>query len=48
MPVIHAVIPEKGGVTGGTQVVIIGDNFVDGMQVVFDSQLLSTTVCAIA
>jgi hypothetical protein len=46
-PVIHAIIPETGSVTGGTDVVILGNNFVDGVQVVFGSQLLSTTVCTI-
>ncbi|XP_062499847.1 transcription factor collier-like isoform X2 [Corticium candelabrum] len=44
MPVIHAILPNEGGISGGTPVAIVGENFVDGMQVAFGPQLLKTIV----
>ena len=34
-PCIKALSPSEGWTTGGTNVVILGDNFFDGLQVVF-------------
>ena len=39
-PVIQRIIPSEGLPTGGTQVVIIGENFFEGLQVVFGSLLV--------
>ncbi|CAJ0574842.1 unnamed protein product, partial [Mesorhabditis spiculigera] len=36
-PVIKAIVPAEGWVQGGTQVVLIGENFFDGLQVAFGS-----------
>ena len=35
MPVLKAICPSEGWTTGGTPVIIIGDNFFEGLQVVF-------------
>ena len=40
VPCIKAICPNKGWSTGGTTVIIIGDNFVEGMQVVFGNTLV--------
>ena len=42
MPSVFAIEPNEGLMCEGTSVVLIGDNFVNGMQVVFGSQLVST------
>eukprot|EP00794_Sanderia_malayensis_P004233 gene4234-4797_t len=34
-PLIKALIPSEGWTSGGTQVIIIGENFFDGIQIVF-------------
>lgn len=39
-PCIKAISPSEGWTTGGDTVVIVGDNFFDGLQVVFGSQLV--------
>ena len=39
-PMIKAICPNEGPVTGGTTLVIIGENFIDGIQVLFGSVLI--------
>ncbi|PVD30923.1 hypothetical protein C0Q70_10198 [Pomacea canaliculata] len=39
-PIIKAICPSEGWTTGGTTVIIIGDNFFDGLQVVFGTMLV--------
>jgi early B-cell factor len=39
-PIIKAVCPSEGPITGGTTVVIVGDNFFEGLQVVFGTMLI--------
>jgi len=39
-PSIKAICPNEGWTTGGTNVVVIGDNFFDGLQVVFGSLIV--------
>ena len=42
VPVIKAISPSEGWTTGGSTVIIIGDNFFDGLQVlhtIFDFKL---------
>ncbi|KAG9346096.1 hypothetical protein JZ751_007914 [Albula glossodonta] len=41
-PCIKAISPSEGWTTGGATVIIIGDNFFDGLQVVFGTMLLIT------
>lgn len=43
-PCIKAISPGEGWTTGGATVIIIGDNFFDGLQVVFGSVLLWSEV----
>ena len=43
-PTIKAISPSEGWTTGGTTVIIIGDNFFDGLQVVFGSMLVWSEV----
>jgi len=45
-PTIKAICPNEGWTTGGTTVIIIGDNFFDGLQVVFGSMLVWSEVTA--
>lgn len=40
LPAIKALCPSEGPITGGTTVVIVGENFFEGLQVVFGSMLL--------
>jgi early B-cell factor len=40
VPTIKAICPNEGPVNGGTSIVIIGDNFFEGLQVVFGTMLL--------
>merc|ERR1711874_242146 len=40
VPCIKAICPNRGWSSGGTTVIIIGDNFVEGLQVVFGTMLL--------
>jgi len=40
VPVIKAISPSEGWTTGGSTVIIIGDNFFDGLQVVFGTMLV--------
>ncbi|WAR22605.1 COLL-like protein [Mya arenaria] len=39
-PCIKAICPSEGWTTGGTTVIIIGDNFFDGLQIVFGTMLV--------
>nr|XP_005161480.1 transcription factor COE1-like isoform X1 [Danio rerio] len=39
-PCIKAISPSEGWTTGGATVIIIGDNFFDGLQVIFGSMLV--------
>ena len=39
-PIIKAICPSEGPVTGGTTVVIVGENFFEGLQVVFGSLII--------
>lgn len=39
-PIIKAICPNEGWTTGGTNVVVIGENFFDGLQVVFGSLIV--------
>ncbi|TRY56301.1 hypothetical protein DNTS_030549, partial [Danionella cerebrum] len=39
-PCIKAISPSEGWTTGGAMVIVIGDNFFDGLQVVFGSMLV--------
>jgi len=41
---IKAICPSEGWTTGGTTVIIVGDNFFDGLQVVFGSMLVWSEV----
>jgi len=45
-PCIKAICPSEGWTTGGTTVIIIGDNFFDGLQVVFGTMLVWSEVGA--
>ncbi|TRY76571.1 hypothetical protein TCAL_06957 [Tigriopus californicus] len=40
IPCIKAISPSEGWTTGGSTVIIIGDNFFDGLQVVFGTMLV--------
>ena len=46
-PCIKAICPSEGWTTGGTTVIIIGDNFFDGLQIVFGTMLVWSEVCMI-
>lgn len=39
-PTIKAICPSEGWTTGGSTVIIVGDNFFDGLQVVFGTMLV--------
>ena len=43
-PCIKAISPTEGWTTGGTGVIIVGDNFFDGLQVVFGTMLVWSEV----
>lgn len=43
-PTIKAICPNEGWTSGGTTVIIVGDNFFDGLQVVFGSMLVWSEV----
>jgi hypothetical protein len=43
-PCIKAISPSEGWTSGGSIVIIIGDNFFDGLQVVFGSMLVWSEV----
>lgn len=45
-PTIKAVCPNEGWTTGGATVIVIGDNFFDGLQVVFGTMLVWSEVSA--
>jgi early B-cell factor len=40
IPIIKALIPNEGPTVGGTSVVIVGENFFEGLQVVFGTMLV--------
>ena len=44
-PSIKAICPSEGWTTGGTTVILVGENFFDGLQVVFGSMLVWSEVC---
>lgn len=44
-PCIKAISPSEGWTSGGAQVIIVGDNFFDGLQVVFGTMLVWSEVC---
>lgn len=46
-PCIKAISPSEGWTTGGAMVIIIGDNFFDGLQVVFGTMLVWSEVSKI-
>jgi len=43
-PTIKAICPSEGWTTGGSTVIIVGDNFFDGLQVVFGTMLVCSEV----
>lgn len=43
-PSIKAISPSEGWTTGGATVIIIGDNFFDGLQVIFGTMLVWSEV----
>lgn len=43
-PVIKAVCPSEGWTSGGATVIVIGDNFFDGLQVVFGTVIVWSEV----
>lgn len=43
-PCIKAISPSEGWTTGGATVIIIGDNFFDGLQVIFGTMLVWSEV----
>ena len=44
---IEAINPAEGWTTGGATVVIVGDNFYDGIQVGFEGALVHTEVSTV-
>lgn len=45
IPCIKAISPSEGWTSGGASVIIIGDQFFDGLQVVFGTMLVWSEVC---
>ena len=45
-PTIKCISPAEGWTSGGSTVVIVGDNFFDGLQVVFGTMLVWSEVRA--
>lgn len=43
-PCIKAISPSEGWTAGGSTVIIVGDNFFDGLQVVFGTMLVWSEV----
>ena len=43
-PIIKAVSPSEGWVTGGSSVVIVGDGFFEGVQVIFGNSIVYAEV----
>lgn len=43
-PCVKAISPSEGWTTGGATVIIIGDNFFDGLQVIFGTMLVWSEV----
>ncbi len=43
-PCIKAICPSEGWTTGGATVIIIGDNFFDGLQIVFGTVIVWSEV----
>lgn len=43
-PCIKAISPSEGWTSGGSTVIIVGDNFFDGLQVVFGTMLVWSEV----
>lgn len=49
VPVLKAICPSEGWTTGGTPVIIIGDNFFEGLQVVFGNVVAwSEVLCRVS
>ncbi len=44
IPIIRAICPSEGWTTGGTNVLVIGENFIQGIQVVFGSVIVWSEV----
>jgi hypothetical protein len=44
-PVIKHIQPNEGWVVGGQVVLILGDNFFDGLQVMFNTMVVYSEVC---
>lgn len=42
-PVIHKIVPAEGSISGGTEVTLLGNQFTQGMEVVFGDTLATTT-----
>lgn len=47
-PCIKAISPSEGWTSGGSTVIIVGDNFFDGLQVVFGTMLVWSEVSCIS
>lgn len=45
IPCIKAISPSEGWTSGGASVIIIGDQFFDGLQVVFGTVMVWSEVC---
>lgn len=43
-PIIRAICPSEGWTSGGTNVLVIGEQFFDGLQVVFGSVIVWSEV----
>lgn len=46
IPCIKAISPSEGWTTGGASVIIIGEQFFNGLEVVFGSMLVWSEVCS--
>jgi early B-cell factor len=44
-PVIKHIQPNEGWLVGGQVVLILGDNFFDGLQVMFNTMVVYSEVC---
>ena len=44
IPIIRAICPSEGWTSGGTNVLVIGEHFFDGLQVVFGSVIVWSEV----
>ena len=44
LPVIKAISPSEGCITGGSSIIIVGEGFFDGVQVVFGNNVVYAEV----